>query len=38
VLDTLAQLHHLMMQPILTDQGIRQIHALVQELQRLLRD
>jgi hypothetical protein len=38
VLDTLARLHHLMTQPILTDQGIRQIHALVQELQRLLRD
>jgi hypothetical protein len=38
VLDSLAQLHHLMMQPILTDQEIRQLHALVQELQRLLRD
>jgi hypothetical protein len=38
VLDTLARLHHLITQPILTDQEIRQIHVLVQELQRLLRD
>jgi hypothetical protein len=26
------------MQPILTDQEVRQIHALVQDLQRLVRD
>jgi hypothetical protein len=38
VLDSLARLHHLMTQPILTDQEMHQIHALVQELQRLLRD
>jgi hypothetical protein len=38
VLDSLARLHHLMTQPLLTDQEIRQIRTLAQELQRLLRD
>jgi hypothetical protein len=38
VLDNLAQLHHLMKKPILTDQEMRQIYTLVQELQRFLRD
>jgi hypothetical protein len=38
VLDTLARLQDRITQPTMTAQDLRQIHALVQELQRLLRD
>jgi hypothetical protein len=38
VLDTLAQLHSLLMQPTLTNQEMHQVQTLVQHLQRLMRD